>query len=190
MPPTGRPAHRACQLARYCLFDFDLSIIVPVGIRHLQSRFARAGSPWNHPMDIEQGEPYYNPFAYDVASMGNMLSTYNYLTPTIPLLAPLLDRMTTHVVANRFTALEAWQFCQFIQRTLPIEELYKPLPSHPVDYNSGATDRWKDLLADFVATWSAYHEISPSFATRVLRWIGSSNLGWKILTFVRRLLQI
>lgn len=70
---------RATGLARYCLFDFDLAMIfppdTPLDTFRLESSHALCGAPEYHPMDVEQGEPYYNPFAYDVGCLGNLLAS-------------------------------------------------------------------------------------------------------------------
>jgi len=48
-------------------------------------------------------------------------------------LALLLGRMTTYDIVNRFTALEALTFCQFIRSSLNLEVLDKELPARAVD---------------------------------------------------------
>ena len=67
VPKIGRSRHRASQPARYYVFDFDLSM--PSGDRSSPKRIFWTWSS-NHPRDAE-------PFAYDVVSMGHMLSKYN-----------------------------------------------------------------------------------------------------------------
>jgi hypothetical protein len=54
-----------------------------------------------------------------------------------------------------------------------------PIPQVPD--GSKELNRWKDLPVKFVKAWSAYRETPPSFGRRVLRWIGSSNIGWYML---------
>ncbi|KAF8890482.1 kinase-like domain-containing protein [Infundibulicybe gibba] len=185
-----RIPHRASQQARYCLFDFDISLIVPIGTDRLPAELSMVGSPWHHPGDTHQGEFDYDPFAYDVACMGIMLSRFNYLVPTIPLLAPLLDRMTTHVVEHRFTASNALEFCEFIMENLPQSELKKVLPRKPTDGYPRVVDRWEKLPVDFARAWSAYRETPLSYRIHILRWIGDWQLGWRLLRWVRRTLRI
>jgi hypothetical protein len=93
-----------------------------------------------------------DPFKFDIACMGNMLSRYNvcdttipsrpqmliwtnarqHVIPAWPLLAPLLDRMTTDHVTNRFTASEALSFCRFIRNGLTSNGLDIVLSPFPV----------------------------------------------------------
>jgi len=94
--------------------------------------------------------------------------------------------MTTHLVAKRFSAAEAYAFCQRIRPSLSAEELSSPIPLE----RGERPDRWKDLPAEFVDAWSDYRETRPTFKRRVLWWIGSSNIGWYMLYWVRRVLRI
>ncbi|KAF8890496.1 kinase-like domain-containing protein [Infundibulicybe gibba] len=185
-----RIPHRASQQARYCLIDFDISLIVPVGTNRLPAELSAAGTPWHHPKDLYQGEWDYDPFAYDVACMGMMLSRFDYLVPTIPLLAPLLDRMTTHVVERRFTASDALEFCESVMESLPQSELEKVLPPKPTDGDPRVVDRREKLPADFARAWLAYRETPLSYRIHILRWIGDWQLGWRLLCWIRRTLQI
>ncbi|TDL24049.1 hypothetical protein BD410DRAFT_693513, partial [Rickenella mellea] len=75
----GAARHRAGLLsmpARYCLFDFNLAVIfpsdMPLEACRLPSTLAGHGAPWLHPPDVLQGELDYDPFAFDVACMGNL----------------------------------------------------------------------------------------------------------------------
>jgi hypothetical protein len=96
--------------------------------------------------------------------------------------------MTTHVVAKRFSAAEAYAFCQRIRPSLSAEELSIPIPPFPD--GTWKLDRWKDLPVEFVKAWSDYRETRPSFISRVLRWIGSTDIGWYMLYRVRGALRI
>ncbi|KAG5727405.1 hypothetical protein E4T56_gene11967 [Termitomyces sp. T112] len=63
------------------------------------------------PADTSQGEFDFNPFAFDVGMLGVLFChEFQYLTWTAPMLAPLLDRMTTRYIERRFKASEALQF--------------------------------------------------------------------------------
>lgn len=62
---------------RYCLFDFNLSLKLPLETSLQDCRISAAGAYgrgtfWAHPQDIAQGEYEYNPFAFDVACLGNV----------------------------------------------------------------------------------------------------------------------
>jgi hypothetical protein len=64
----------------YCLFDFDLSLLFPPDKSFRLSTIKGRGSPWLHPsslyaenIDLES-DPELDPFKFDVACMGNMLT--------------------------------------------------------------------------------------------------------------------
>ncbi|KIM76183.1 hypothetical protein PILCRDRAFT_91706 [Piloderma croceum F 1598] len=155
--------------ACYCLFDFDLSQIFLLDTPITECRLPitsvkERGAPWLHPNEVNGAEQDLDPFKFDVACMGNMLSNYDILMwtndlqcmiPVLPLLAPLLDRMTTDDVANHFTAFQALSFCQFIQNSLTPMELDKQLPPWPrsldIDTQCGV---WELLPMNFIIKWS------------------------------------
>ncbi|KAF8589799.1 hypothetical protein K439DRAFT_1612378 [Ramaria rubella] len=187
----SRILHRTGPHVRYALFDFNVSLIFPSQIpptdRRLPYFDAYIGSTWLNPDDTEQGEADYDPFLHDVANMGNMLREVNYIVPFVPLLAPLLDGMTTHIISRRFTAHEAFSFCEFIRESLSPHELRISLPPDPMQ---GPIDNhWESLPKDFVATWGSYRVPPPSFFIRVLRWLSRSRLE-PFLRFFRRSLGI
>jgi hypothetical protein len=162
------------------LFDFDLSQIFPLDTSVTECRLPitsvkERGAPWLHPNEVNSEEPDLDPFKFDVACMGNMLNDYDVrlflithhlkilmwtndlqcMIPVLPLLAPLLDRMTTDDVANRFTAFQALSFCQFIQNSLTPMELDEQLPPRPrsldIDTRRGV---WELLPMNFIIKWS------------------------------------
>ncbi|KAF8589797.1 hypothetical protein K439DRAFT_1628319 [Ramaria rubella] len=187
----SRSFHRASSQVRYALFDFNVSRIflpqTPPRDRRLPFFDAYIGSTWLNPDDTEQGEADYDPFLHDVANMGNMLREVNYIVPFVPLLAPLLDGMTTHIISRRFTAHEALSFCEFICDSLSLHELQLSLPRDSV--RSPIDDHWESLPKDFIVTWGSYRVPQPSFLTRVLRWLSRSRLE-PLLRFFRRSLGI
>lgn len=73
-----REVHEASPSARYCLCDFNISIMFPESStsaeRRLPADLSAWGAPWNAPADTLQGEFDYDPFAYDVGCLGTMLS--------------------------------------------------------------------------------------------------------------------
>ncbi|TDL14140.1 hypothetical protein BD410DRAFT_699639, partial [Rickenella mellea] len=176
----GAARHRAGLLsmpARYCLFDFNLSVIFPPDKPfkdcRLPSYLAEQGAPWFHPPDVLQGELDYDPFAFDVGCMGNLfLGEFEYLVPLIPRLGPLFDRMTTHNIPDRLTAAQALEFCDKIRAGLSPMELAVPIPEHT--YSHHPTRR------------SAYSNILTSLPSRILRWIGSFWWGLRTLRLIRR----
>ncbi|KAF8872994.1 hypothetical protein BD779DRAFT_1477269 [Infundibulicybe gibba] len=143
-----------------------------------------------HPDDINHGEFDYDPFAFDVALMGNVLSSIHLLTPAIPLLAPLLDRMTTHVVEHRFTAAEAHKFCVAIKEGLSVVELNAALPPEASAVSTWPTDRWAQVSPEFVRAWSSYRKIPPPFHLRLLGWIARWDPAFKFLRLVQAAFQV
>jgi hypothetical protein len=158
---------------RYGLFDFDLAIIVPRTStpRLLPVEMAHVGSPWHHPSDADEGS-FYDPFKFDVACMGQMFCFYNvscfllsespgdmlksrlcwqHFTPIMPLLAPLIHRMSTEDVEYRFTASEALTFCRYVRQTY--SDLNSELPSQlSVEEEVGA-DPWRYLPSEYAEQW-------------------------------------
>ncbi|KAH9944554.1 uncharacterized protein BXZ73DRAFT_39250, partial [Epithele typhae] len=96
--------------------DFDKSILLPPDTPLTTCRRPSpeaTGANYFTPDDTDYGAPFYNPFAYDVATLGNLFRNYfSAMVSAVPSLAPLFDRMTTHVVRERFTAEESLHFLQ------------------------------------------------------------------------------
>ncbi len=68
--------HRRTSRVLYCLFDFNLSVRFtldkPLHVcRLVADPSTMSGTPYG-PLDVSLGEYDYNPFAYDVACLGNM----------------------------------------------------------------------------------------------------------------------
>ncbi|KAG6807496.1 hypothetical protein H0H93_001543, partial [Arthromyces matolae] len=90
------------------------------------------GTPGYTPLDTCQGEFDFDPFAWDVGSMGLVFCFYydvgpstvtyslwllmdvlnQHLTVPAPMLAPLFDKMVTRDVTKRFTAQQALSFLE------------------------------------------------------------------------------
>jgi len=142
-------------------FDFDLSHIFPLDAPVSDCRLPTTslrgrGAPWLHPKEVNDVDQDLDPFKFDVACMGNMLSSYNVIIPALPLLAPLFYRMTTDNAEDRFTTSQALSFCRFIQNSLTPKELEEKL-SPLLDLPSGENVQrglWDSLPADFVAKWT------------------------------------
>ena len=73
--------HRRSSDVLYSLFDYDLAIPLEPGLPlseyRLPAYMSWAGQPELHLFDTAQGETDYNPFAYDVACLGNIF-LYSY----------------------------------------------------------------------------------------------------------------
>lgn len=78
---ADRMSLRERGLVRYCLFDFDISMIFPPNASAMDCRLDSSLSNWGislyHPPDTKQGEFDYDPFPFDVACLGNFLAEYD-----------------------------------------------------------------------------------------------------------------
>ncbi|KAG5730781.1 SH3 domain-containing YSC84-like protein 1 [Termitomyces sp. T112] len=125
------------------------------------------------PADTSQGEFDFNPFAFDVGMLGVLFcQEFQYLTPTVPMLAPLLDRMTTRYIERRFKASEALQFFEeeVLPRT-PKNILSSCLPQRTATGAYDTFDRWVGLDPDFVDQWTAFREPPVPLHLQYLRHI-------------------
>lgn len=207
------------QHVRYAIFDFDISVIFPATLppakRRLPSNLSFQGT-FDRPHDTMQGELDYDPFTFDVGCLGVLfcnnfhvrppiynlkkILTYadtsgNYpqvLIPLVPMLAPLLDRMTTRHIQRRFTALQALQFFdEHVYPSIP-EDLLRCLPPpHSIpDLPYDESDRWFQLPDDFVESWHHFQEPKLSRWTRLLRDICANRFGRATVMFIRRIIGL
>ncbi|KAJ8454678.1 hypothetical protein ONZ51_g12893 [Trametes cubensis] len=189
-------AHYQSSSALYALFDFDLSLHLPPTtslkdcLRPASEAFI--GRSDYHPTDIYQGEPYYNPFAFDVACLGNLFSYYfAEAIPANPFLAALFSRMTTHIIDDRFTAAEALAFVREIEGELPPDVLDSAVTLRPdCDVLDHPERYWSRLHPDDQIKWQAHRPPPLTWTTRVLRRISTTELGCRVVPFVRRSLGI
>ncbi|KAF9474164.1 hypothetical protein BDN70DRAFT_816162 [Pholiota conissans] len=169
--------------ALYALMDFNLSTMVPPDINRKEYRRDYRDSfdgTWPHPYDTAAGEFEYNPFAFDVACLG-------HYSLHLPMLAPLLDRMTTWEIDKRFTAAEALQFFELMRSELTEEQLsIKEYESEQfVPYE--LYDRWRGLPEDFTQKWALYRQPPVPLVMRILRHIYFSHyLPNHVIPSIRR----
>ncbi len=90
----GEPAfiNRLVQHGRtsrilYCLFDFNMSVQFPLDTPLRECRLVTndhifSYSPFR-PLDLNYGEYDYDPFAYDVACLGNMFRSKFAVSPVL-----------------------------------------------------------------------------------------------------------
>lgn len=198
-------------LLSYALIDFDLSIMLPPDIQRDNFRLPRQKS-WSGTYchsDVLQGELDYNPFSYDVGTLGAvfcesyqvgysqdtwtsffLFSCYQKYTTQIPMLAPFLDRMITRDATKRSTAAEALEFLDNIIQNATEAQLL--IPEDPNSYagHYETYDRWKGLPADFQEKWAAYREpVGIPFSWKILRAIRESRwLPESLIPNFRRLI--
>ncbi|KAG6871015.1 hypothetical protein C0995_009037, partial [Termitomyces sp. Mi166 len=139
----------------YAFYDFDGSTMFPHSMSLDECRlpsYVSFDTLYDQvPGDTLQGEFDFNPFAFDVGMLGVMFcQEFQHMTRTVPMLAPLFDRMTTRDIARRFKASEALQF--FEEQVIPLTPKHvlswAPEPIHRYDAYD-YYDRWKYLDPDF-----------------------------------------
>ncbi|RPD68639.1 hypothetical protein L226DRAFT_548493 [Lentinus tigrinus ALCF2SS1-7] len=184
--------HRRSPEIAYCLFDFDRALQFPLDTPLRSCRAPASGamvalSPY-HPLDVSFGESEYNPFAFDVACLGNMFKLhFSHATTEFPMLAPLFDKMTTHFISERFSAPEALEFLEYAVKTSTKATYALPV-TLAMDWeclrNSGRY--WSTLSPSFHVSWGAYKTPPLSWTYYVLDHIADYRVGWKLLTFLQR----
>ncbi|KAI0675111.1 kinase-like domain-containing protein [Trametes maxima] len=182
--------------AHYCLFDFNLSIQLPLDAclrgcrRPAIESFTTLTSYM--PDDTALGEPLYNPFAFDVGSLGNLIRYFYWgAASAAPLLAPLFDMMTTHDLARRFTAEEALEFLDYAWSQVPESVRDAPLSlraswncwAHPEMY-------WSMTPPGFEDQWSHYKTPPRGTAASILSHILRIPYTWPLVVFVRQVLNV
>ncbi|KAG6886681.1 hypothetical protein C0995_005905 [Termitomyces sp. Mi166 len=193
-----------CDLSNYCrwtlrsqgkstyaLHDFDGSTMFPPSMSLDECRLPSSVS-YNTlydqvPGDTLQGELDFNPFAFDVGMLGVMFcQEFQHMTRTVPMLAPLFDRMTTRDIARRFKASEALQF--FEEQVIPLTPKHVlSWAAEPIDQYDAYDyyDRWKYLDPDFVEKWAAYREPPVPRHIRILREMCLYPWVFRIVTSIR-----
>ncbi|KDR82381.1 hypothetical protein GALMADRAFT_151521 [Galerina marginata CBS 339.88] len=183
---------RSRDCIHYAMFDFDFSIMLPPGIDRTKYRlpYHKSWGTFNTTMDTAQGEIDFNPFVLDVGSLGVMLSSYfRYFSGTLPLLAPLLDKMTTRNLHSRFTASEALHFLEDMYSQLtPAELSAEFLREADIDRDYlryYEYDTWKHVPPEFAAKWAAYREPPIPWTTTILRKLCQNTWIYHIVLRVR-----
>ena len=88
------------------------------------------------------------------------------------MLAPLFDRMTTHIISERFTANEAYDFCEMIRMAYSNEDLEISVSPLLRGHDNQANPRyWDQLDSAFVAKWSFHRTPPKSIWFTVCLWL-------------------
>ena len=194
----------------YVLADYGLSMILPSGVDRLD-----ANQSWmvfaHRPLDTMQGELDYDAFAYDVGALGvlfchkfqvsdlcrvtficssNLNTCHQYLVPSFPMLAPLLDGMVTANVQERFTASKALKFLRTAVRPNISQDQKNKQISQSLMRGHIKDDRWKGLSTEFVVRWGSYRARKPSKFTLLLRHFCTYQWCWCFVRSVRWLARL
>ncbi|EIW63542.1 uncharacterized protein TRAVEDRAFT_17848 [Trametes versicolor FP-101664 SS1] len=188
--------HRSPSDVHYCIYDFDISRIfppnAPLNACRRPASDSYEGAPPYHPLDASCGEYYYDPFAFDVGCLGNLYRTFfSTMVPLIPLLAPLFDKMTTHRVADRFTAAQAAEFIESAFAELPESALMTPV-SLKTEWEcvDDSDNYWTRTTVEFRKQWAHFRVPSLPWTSKLLMQFASSDMGWSVLCFIRRTLCV
>ncbi|KAJ3822884.1 kinase-like domain-containing protein [Lentinula raphanica] len=163
----------------FAIIDFDFAMIIPR--REDGKDLLPSSLAWMQEysaLDVAQGELVYDPFKYDVGVLGvmfcEMLQRY---TPVVPYLAPLLDRMTTHELSNRFTARQAHAFAQkYLLDGLSEKQLQQSLTlslNQPSTSTPGNNSPHQNRTYSLTSPWTSYDRwanLPPSFFTEFPQW--------------------
>ena len=99
--------------------------------------------------------------------------------------------MTTHVIGDRFSAAEALAFVREIEGGLSPDALDSNVTLKPDYDNLDHPERyWCRLHPDDQIKWQAHRPPPLTWTTRVLRRISTTEVGCRVVPFVRRLLHI
>ncbi|KAF8510408.1 kinase-like domain-containing protein, partial [Hysterangium stoloniferum] len=187
-----RPQLRSNGSLTYVLCDFDCSMMFSPS----KPRDLRLHSDLSFeiriiiPDDTSQGELDYDPFVFEMGCLGiSLVQKFQQCTPIVPFLAPLMDRLITRTLTERFTASEAVQFFESMQMNVTSEQLATQAPPRLyLGWQSENYDRWAGLPADFVKEWSSYRAPPPSLGTRLLQKIFVFYWPWgcRFLRMLRR----
>ena len=107
--------------------------------------------------------------------------------PTVPWLAPLWAKMTTHIVQQRFTAAEALAFFEEHAAFVAEEQLLTDVTHAPSFDPLNEPDLYWSLLSpNDRHLFKAYRVPPRTWGRRILLRIADTKVGWNILTLLRR----
>ncbi|PPQ83767.1 hypothetical protein CVT25_000116 [Psilocybe cyanescens] len=179
---------RSSKSLSYALFDFDFSTILAPEANKKEFRlpYRRSWGTFNVSYDTAAGEYDYNPFVFDVGAMGvSLCSWHQHLAKDLPLLAPLLDMMTTWDLDCRFTASEALRFFEERLSEVPEEDLQINVSNDiPGEYYM-ICNRWENIPPDFAERWKAYKTPPIPWHLKTLRFINEHSINYNIIPQTR-----
>ncbi len=207
--------HRNGADVVYAFMDYDQSIQLPLDVSVKKCRRpsgeACMGSHLYKPEDVCLGEPEYNPFAFDVAMLGNMFRAHLLVkpclclfvptfhlrlrsqgaVPMVPVLAALFDGMTTHVIQHRFSAQEALEVFMDNTESLSSDVLDTPVTLR-TNYETMFDPEvyWSQLAPPLQAHWSRFRTPPLPRWWHVLNWLIQVPGCGSIIVFVRRIIRL
>ncbi|KAI0686860.1 hypothetical protein C8T65DRAFT_143101 [Cerioporus squamosus] len=179
----------------YCLFDFNLSMQFPLDMPLRECRVVTKNCIFSHspymPLDTCFGEYDYDPFAYDVAFLGNMFrARFATIAGDVPQLALLFDRMTTHVIRDRLSASEAFLYFDQMVKQLPDHVLESDAVLDPSLNLKDADRYWSLIPPELAAAWAKYRTPPVSLRYNILDHILRYRFSRTVLLYVRGKLRI
>ncbi|KAI0780201.1 hypothetical protein C8Q74DRAFT_1263745 [Fomes fomentarius] len=188
--------HRRRNDVIWALMDYDQSIKHPknVSLKHFRRPVEEAwsGSVLYRPDDVRRGEPYYHPFPFDVAMLGNLFCVHFWAAvAVVPSLAMLYDRMTTHVISQRFTAEEARMFLQDELRRLAPDICATPLDLK-VNFNVlENSEMYRSMVpVHLKARWYEFRTPPRSLGSTMLDHLMGYPTLRKIIILTRRIIGV
>ncbi|RPD59774.1 hypothetical protein L227DRAFT_502913 [Lentinus tigrinus ALCF2SS1-6] len=187
--------HRRTTSVLYCLFDFNFSVQFPLETPLHECRLVAettlfGGTPYD-PCDVYYGAYDYDPFAHDVACLGNMFRAhFATIVGNVPEFALLFDRMTTHIIRDRLSASSALTYFEQVVGGLSDHVLEREAKlAGSLDFED--TDRyWTLLPPELASAWAKYRTPPVFLRHRILEYISNYSFGYIILRCVRRRLRI
>nr|VWO98560.1 Oligoribonuclease (EC [Ganoderma boninense] len=181
---------------RYALMDYDQSIQLPldVSVKHCRRPSDEAWMGWDlyKPLDVWLGETLYNPFAFDVGTLGNLFRAHLFeAVPMVPALAALFDGMTTHVVSRRFSAEEALDFFRNNVDSPP-QEVLETQVTLGINYDMMLRPElyWSKLAPPAQAHWSRFRAPPLPRWWHFVNWLNRFRVGARVVEFVWWILGI
>ncbi|KAH9477431.1 hypothetical protein JR316_0009644 [Psilocybe cubensis] len=156
----------------YALIDFDFSVMLAPDADRTKFRlpYQRFLGTNNVSNDTAAGEHDYSPFVGDVGALGvSLCFEYQCRTKYLPVLAPLLDMMTTWDLKRRFTAAEALKFFEQSLSEMTQKELEVEI-SGSIHYENYSTyNRWQQMHPALMEKWKVYRTPPIPWHLKTLR---------------------
>ena len=106
------------------------------------------------------------------------------------MLAPMFDKMTTHILPQRFSAAEAYEFFSALMQELPDSTLNMQVTIAADLEALRSNAYWERLSPEFCERWAEYRTPRISNTAWLLDRVVSYPLGRRLITSLRRNLHI